>query len=274
MSNQRSGRSLRPPRFLPTPRDRLVLEAVRTHGRLTREHIRRLFFRLPGGHLSSVQNANARLHRLVAAGLLEPVVVSLGRGSGPYAYAISRRGEQLLRGQSNKSRDGMRGPVWHLLEIAEFRVHLQLALEEAGGLLVEWQGEALLRGLFHRRTGWPLPDAVVHWRLPQREGAFLLEWDRGSESLAVLTAKLVRYENYWRARGHRELLPGLGLRPRLAIVVPSADRADRLVTWHRQHRARVRSSTILVAVRDDALLRPLADCWWRSDHDRAGALFV
>lgn len=274
MPNQRSGRSRRPPRFLPTPRDRLVLEAVRTHGRLTREHIRRLFFRLPGGHLSSVQNVNARLHMLTAARLLDPVVVSLGRGSGPYAYAISRHGEQLLQGHSNKHSDGMRGPVWHLLEIAEFRVRLQLALERSGGVLVEWQGEALLRSLFHRRTGWPLPDAVVHWRLPEREGAFSLEWDRGSESLAILTAKLVRYDNYGRARGHRELLPGLGLRPRLAIVVPSGERAERLVSWHRQHRDRARPSTVFVATQADALTRPLANCWWRSDTDGAGTLFA
>ena len=273
MSNQRSGRSRRPSRFLPTPRDRLVLEAVRTHGRLTREHIRRLFFRRTGGRLSSVQNVNARLRRLTAAGLLDPVVVSLGRGSGPYAYGIARHGEQLLKGHSTK-RNGTHGPVWHLLEIAEFRVRLQSTLERSGGVLVEWQGEALLRSLFHRRTGWPLADAVVHWRLPEREGVFLLEWDRGSESLAVLTAKLARYENYWRARGHRDLLPGLGLRPRLAIVVPSADRAERLVAWHRQHRNRVRSSTVFVAVRSDSLAHPLTECWWRSDTDRAGALFA
>lgn len=273
MTNQRSGRSRPPPRFLPTPRDRRVLEAIRTHGRLSREQIRRLFFRQPNGHLSSIQSANARLHKLVAAQLLDPVVVSLGRGSGPYAYAISRRGAELVTGHAKGTAAGV-GPVWHLLEIAEFRVHLELALQRAGGVLVEWQGEALLRGLFHRRTGWPLPDAVVHWRLPDSEGAFLLEWDRGTESLALLAAKLLRYENYWRGHGHRELLPGLGLRPRLAIVVPTADRASRVVAWHRQHRGRASSSTVLVATQADALDRPLADSWWRSDTDAAGALFA
>jgi hypothetical protein len=259
---------------LPTPRDRLVLEAVRTHGRLTREHVRQLFFRFPNGKLSSVQNVNERLRKLVAAGLLEPVVVSLGRGSGPYAYAIASRGEELLRGRVVTARARGHGPVWHLLEIAEFRVRVQLALEGAGGSLVEWQGEPLLRSLFIRRAGWPLPDALVHWRLERREGAFLLEWDRGSESLAVLTAKLARYDNYWRARGHRELLPGLGLRPRLAIVVPSADRATRLVAWLSHARAHAVSSTVFITVRADVLTRPLGDCWWRSDKKAPGTLFA
>src|SRR5712692_10091042 len=97
MSNLKSAnRPSRQLRFLPTPRDRLILEAVRTHSRLTREQIRRLFFRRPDAALASPQSVNARLLKLVVLGYLEPVVVNAGHGSGPYAYGLGQGGRRLL----------------------------------------------------------------------------------------------------------------------------------------------------------------------------------
>ena len=197
-------------------------------------------------------------------------MVASGRGSGPYAYALTAQGRAVITSSSRTHRSGVVGPVWHQLEIADFRVRLQKAVEAAGGALIEWRGEPLLRSLLVGRSGWLVPDALVHWRLISAEGTLLLEWDRGSETLAILTMKLARYENYWRARGHRELLPGLGLRPRLAIVVRSRERAARLIQWiaRRLHKL----STILVGVAEGVLGDPLGAIWWRSDTGHAGAL--
>jgi hypothetical protein len=117
-----------------------------------------------------------------------------------------------------------------------------------------------------------VPDAAIHWRLHGREGTFLLEWDRGSESLGILASKLRRYVTYWRARGHKELLPGLGLRPRLAVVLTSRTRADRLVRWLGDHTASLRYATILIAPADVIQVSPLARVWWRNDTSTTGAL--
>src|SRR3990170_4300121 len=231
MKNQKSAVSRSPRlRFLPTPRDRLIFESVHTHGRLTADQIRRLLFRKPHGELPSRQAVNA------------------GHGAGPYAYGIAARGLAALGLASAVRRRTSTRPVWHQLEIAEFRVRLQHALQAHGGALAEWLGGGSLRSLLVGRRGLPVSDALVHWSLPGLEGTFLLEWDRGSESLAILVAKLERYAGYWRSRGHRELVPGLGLRPRLAVVVMTGERRDRLVRWLLERPAQRPSSTILVGL--------------------------
>jgi hypothetical protein len=141
------------------------------------------------------------------------------------------------------------------------------ALQRRGGRVLEWVGEPQLRSLIRGKTR-PVPDALVHWRRRRREGTFFLEWDRGTEVLATLTAKLGRYAAYARSRGHRQLLPGLGLRPRL-VIVASPTRAHRLVTFIRQHPIGL---TVLVGVPQDALHDPLQLSWSRSDLDSLGSL--
>jgi hypothetical protein len=260
-------------RFLPTPRDRLILEAVRTHGRLTADQIRRLLFIKPHGGLASRQATSARLRRLVDHSYLEPLVVNAGHGTGPYAYGIASQGLAVLGVAAAVRRRTSTRPVWHQLEVAEFRIALQRALQSREGALAEWLGESVLRSLLVGRRGLPVSDALVHWRLPGREGTFLLEWDRGSESLAVLAAKLGRYGGYWRSRGHRALIPGLGLKPRLAVVVRTEERRDRLVRWLLERPAQRPSSTILIGLAERVLRSPLGRSWWRSDTTTTQTLY-
>ena len=257
-------------RFLPTPRDLALLQAVRTHTRLTANQVRRLFFRGAHDRLRAPQTVNARLRRLVADGYLEAVVVDRGHGSGPYAYGLGLRAHTLFPGTAGR-RTSSAGPVLHQLEVAEFRVRLEEELRDARGELVEWTGEPALRALSHARRSWPVPDALVHWRLRGHEGTFLLEWDRGTETLALLTAKLGKYETYHRDRGYRRWLPGLGLRPRLAVVT-TAPRALRLVRAV-QHR-RLGSLTVAIAPAAAALGNPLSPTWWRSDVSGPASLFA
>ena len=257
---------------MPTPRDRRILEAVRVHQRLTREHIRRLFFRRQDGGLASPQAVNGRLRKLVAPGYLEPLVVNGGHGAGPYAYGLGVAGRIFLRGMAASAKTTAAGPVWHQLEIAEFRVRLEEELNRRRGEVVEWLGEPVLRKLLLGKGGSPVPDGLVHWRLGGVEGTFYLEWDRGSESLAILTLKLRKYFHSWRARGHRELLPGLGLRPRLVIVVPSRERGRRLVEWLGSKMSHQSPATTLIGIADDILKQPLGQTWWRSDSRAPGKL--
>ncbi len=256
-------------RFLPTPRDRAILELLHTHTRLTVDQIRRLFFRRQGGDLATSQAVTARLRRLSAAGLLEPLVLNAGHGAGPYAYGLTPSGRQMIGVQARR---GATGPVWHYLEVAEFRLRLQVALEARNGRVVEWLGDPQLRALAHGRQGWPVPDGVAHWRLPGREGSFLLEWDRGTETLAVLAAKIGRYIHYARSRGHRILVPGLGLRPRLLIIVQSSERAARIMRWLTE-RKRELLTTTLIATAKDSFQDPLGAHWWRSDTGELGTFY-
>jgi len=271
MTNQKSARSHRL-RFLPTPRDRRVLEAIRTHGRLTGEQIRRLFFRRESGRLVSRQAVNTRLRKLASTKLIEAVVVNGGHGAGPYAVGIGTLGRQLLARMSRAPRGKTVGAVWHLLEVAEFRVRLEEELLRRGGNLVEWVGEAALRSLLYGHRDWPVADALVHWRQRETEGTFLLEWDRGTETLAVLTAKLSRYLTFWQTRAHRELLPGLGLKPRLVLVLASAERATRLAEWLSGMKSRPLIGTICIGVSRQVLRDPLGQTWWRSDTGRQSEL--
>jgi hypothetical protein len=245
---------------------------VRTHGRLTGDQLRRLFFHHSDGRLVTVQAVNARLRKLVEAGLVDVVVVNRGQGSGPYAYGLGPTGRSLLQKLNAGQRGGTLGPIFHQLEIAEFRVRLQEDLGSQRGQLVEWLGEPALRALLRGQRGWPVPDAVVYWRLAGREGSFFLEWDRGSESLAILTMKLTKYRDYWRALGHRRLLPGLGLKPRLAIVVASDERRERLEQWLRRHPNL--GATVVIGTNDDVLDDPLGSVWWRADQEGEASLFV
>jgi Replication-relaxation len=245
---------------------------VRTHSHLTGEHIRRLFFRRPDGGLATVQAANTRLRKLRAGGFLVSTVVDGGHGSGPYAYTLGPNGRVLFRRLSAAPRSASAGPAWHAIEIAGLRVSLDEALNAKEGRIVEWMGEPAIRALVFGRRGWPIPDALCHWRLPDREGTFLLEWDRGSESLAILVEKLRRYDLFWRSHGHQQFLLGLRLRPRLAIVVATTERAERLARWLTQHRRP--GSAVAVSVAADAFADPMGTVWWRSDLQRPGSLLT
>lgn len=252
-------------RFTPTPRDMAVLAAIRTHRRLTASQLSRLFFRGVDGRAVASQTVLARLRRLADLGYLDIVTLDRGRGSGPYAYGLTTRG--LLSVGAPPRRRGHPGPIWHDLQVAELRVNLELGLKALGGSLVEWTGEGDLRGLLRAATA-PRPDGLAHWQLAHHEGVVLLEYDTGSEPFAALTIKLQRYAAWMRSGRHRDLVPGLALRPRLAFVAPRA-RAARLVA----HLFAVPTlPTVFVGVADDVVRTPLAKRWWRADAQRFASI--
>ncbi len=234
------------------------------------DQIRRLFFRKPEGALASLQAVSARLKKLVDSGFLATLAVEAGNGSGPLAYGLGPLGRTQL-GEARSIPPAPVGPIWHYLEVAEFRIRFQEMLEAYGGRLGEWLGEQRLRSLLAGHKNRPVPDGLAHWRFPDREGTLLLEWDRGTESLAVLTRKIRSYQDFWQSRLYAQVLPGLGLRPRLALIVKSSERANRIVHWLLGERD-LHLGTILIGTAETVLEDPLGSPWWRSDTREFGGL--
>jgi Replication-relaxation len=172
-----------------------------------------------------------------------------------------------VRSRSDPSAYFHPGPIRHDLQVAEFRVNLELGLEERDGRLVEWVGEGDLRSLL-RGSNAPRPDGLAHWQLDGREGAILIEYDSGTEPFAALTAKLNRYTTWLREGSHRGLLPGLGLRPQLAFVAPRT-RAARLVAHFAFHAP---PTTTSVGIDDEVVDHPLSRRWWRSHTRNLGSI--
>lgn len=160
------------------------------------------------------------------------------KGPNVSLLALAAAGFDAL-GVRTRTPRGRLGPVRHHHDVAHVRSRWELSPRSHGGRIVEWLGESQLRAFIRGRDA-PVPDALVHWS--NRDGAFFLDLDRGTETLATLTAKLHKYAGFWRSRSHRQLPPGLSLRPRLVILLGRA-RAHRLVNHFSRHSL---SSTALV----------------------------
>lgn len=249
----------------PTPRDLEVMNALRVHRRMTADQLRRLLFRRSDGECVAPQTVHGRLRRLIDLGYLDAMKVDRGRGSGPNAYGLTPRGRTVIGAPARRA--GPQGPVWHDLQVAELRIRLANDLSAAGGELIEWVGEGELRGIL-RGSNAPRPDALCHWRLDGSEGVVLFEMDTGSEPFAALPAKLRAYERWFRSGAHREPVPCLPLRPRVAVVAPHR-RAARLVNQARS--AKASAMTVLVGADSDVLRSPLVGPWWQSDAGGLGA---
>lgn len=275
--------------MLPTPRDKAIVLAVYTHGRLSREQIRRLFFRKAARgpvapvKLASVQAAAARLRRLAEAGYLWRVPTPVIRGSGQYLYSLGRLGAQLLAAEYKISASPAgRQPLTpsflalnHTLEVTDFYIALKESLERSGGTILTWLGDRQSAHRFHHqgRRRIIAPDAYCLWSLPRREGSFFLEWERGHQSLKVIGEKLDNYDAYYARRGYLEHLGEVGLTPRIAFVVPDPRRQGHLLSWLGRQKDRGRwrfLPTTLAGVRSAVLADPLAPAW--SESARQGAI--
>ena len=233
----RSRRNGRADPVLPTARDRQVIEAVARHGYMTRPQIHRLCFRRDGQPISE-QAVCRRLRILTDRGYLVRGRLSASAGSGPYLYrpgplaGTALEGEPLAVTGTRRRTESTTG-VNHTLEIVEFYIELKETLSRRGGEIVAWLGEAEARHTFsHRgREVAFTPDAYCLWALAGEEGAFFLEWDRGTEGVRRIAEKLARYDAYYALQIHHDHLGEIGLRPRLLIVVPDGRREKKLIRW-------------------------------------------
>lgn len=251
---------------------------------MTRAQIQRLHFR-KDGKLASIQAVCRRLRILAEREYLSRVRLSVTRGSGPYVYwpgkgavvVLDKDDSARARGIIKRNRVKSFSSLSHGLEIVEFFILLKEALEGRGGEIVVWLGEWEARHQFEWR-GRRLtlsPDAYCLWALGKKEGAFFLEWDRGTESMSRFSQKMTRYEAYYRLRAYHNHLGEMGLRPRLLIVAPDERREKKLVNWIARRLSRDEFAflpTILVGTRDLIHLDILGQIWRKPGDDHRARL--
>ena len=246
---------------------------------MTRSQIQSLYFRRDG-ELASVQVACRRLRILAERGYLARTRLPAIRGSGPYVYQPGKGAMGLLdkderaligRGSSRRRIDSLAG-LAHGLETVDFYIALKEALESRGGRILAWLGDSQAR----HRFAWQgqrlpfTPDAYSLWALGSEEGAFFLEWDRGTEGMNRFSQKLTRYQAYYQARAYQDHLGLTGLRPRLLIVVPDERRETAVVGWIARRLARHEFAalpTLLVGSRDVVLHDVLGPIWRRPGQE-------
>lgn len=190
-----------------TVRDRAIAHAVARHRVLTTPQLERLFF---GSH-SAAAHRLLDLHRLGVlerfrplrdrwgahpwhwmTGPLGSAVLAAERGEDPDAAARRWRGERALA-----LAGGQR--LAHLVGVNDFYASLAgRARHTPYAALSDWLTE-------HECAAWTegivRPDAWGVWGEAGRAVEFFLEYDRGTETLARLAAKLAGYERLEAERG-------------------------------------------------------------------------
>ena len=276
MSSPRKGSSRA--HLVPTPRDLRIIRAVCRHGALTREQLQHLCFRRPEGP-GSIQTACRRLKLLAERGYLERTRVPTAVGSGPYVYMPGTNAKvALTRDEPDLAKTARRGglrsvaELKHGLEVVDFYIRLLEAIGALGGRVVIWLSEReahyALPGL--GRTLPFTPDAYCLWALSGEEGAFFLEWDRGTESMTRIAEKLGRYETYYGLQAYRDHLGECGLQPRILFVVSDERRLKQLTGWLARRLARGEwpsLPTILIATRESSAAEPLSRVWHCPGHE-------
>jgi len=155
------------------------------------------------------------LRRLVEAGFL---VVHREHQMAEALHGLGPKGKALLEAKGVTAEVTRKPPrqIEHMVGINDLRVAVEVSPLQVAYFFASWE----LPGL-----GWVhpvIPDAVVGLRVPERR-TFLVEYDRGTETLPTLVGKLRAYEGG---------LSGIPFRALLLVT----DTASRLETLARQVR--------------------------------------
>lgn len=194
-----------------TPRDRDILGMVRRHRALTSDHVCDLDF-------DNVNIAQHRLTVLYKPRLLERFQVLLRRyAPSPYHYVLDQLGAWVLAAEDGK--DDLDKVRWntdialsvgrsqrlaHLTGINSFFCSLwRAARPRPDCAFVEWWSE---RKCAHEWGRVARPDGSAVWEGDGVHLPFLLEYDRGTEPLDRLTAKLEGYHGLGLAAAHPTLV--------------------------------------------------------------------
>jgi Replication-relaxation len=165
-----------------TERDVQILVKCALCRWLTTAQIQRLYF--PEASLNAVQK---RLRKLSDAGHLRSY---REHPTAEAVHAVGPKGQPLVEGKGVEVALGGEVPkqLEHLLGINEIRIAVETGRVPVTYFFPYWQLASL------GWTGQVIPDAVFACRIPERR-AFVVEYDRGTETLAKLQDKLTCYDD-------------------------------------------------------------------------------
>lgn len=204
-----------------TPRDRWIMRLVWTHRVLTTPQIATLAF----NSYNTAKDRLSILYELRALDRISPMVP----GSAPWHYYLDTPGAEILAADHGKSvrefgyspkraRDAATSSqVAHTLGVNQTFVNLFAHTRSpAHRAHLHWWTEA--------QCAWHWgdivrPDAAGRWQVGTRRTDFFLEYDRGTERIRRLTAKLDAYA---------ELADTVGVRGVVLFVLPSGRREAHL----------------------------------------------
>jgi hypothetical protein len=210
---------------------------------LTTTQVGRLYF--PGATANAVQK---RLRKLAESGYLrsyrEGLLSEALHAPGPKAKAVFEEKRVEYLGASEVPRQ-----IAHLVGVNDIRIAVETSSVTVAYFFAHWQVGGL---------GWPhpvIPDAVFGLLAPHRRN-FAVEYDRGTESVSILAAKL---------RTYQEGLPGFAF----DAVVIVTERERRIDALHRELSKRGHSLRVLFGTLVELQAVSMVDCPFRELEGQA-----
>jgi hypothetical protein len=255
-----------------TDRDRELVRLVARHRVLTTGQLAALRF-------SNLTTARHRLSLLVGLGVLRRFRPRRESGSAPWHYVLGPIGAAILGQEDHDEKrwlpqvrtdrhlalersqrlGHMTGASWFFVALVRH------AREHGGGELLRWDSERETADYLYHST-WdaehnPRPDGLGVWAEGDRDIAFLLEYDTGTEHLPQLTRKLHGYADLARRP------TGLAFRMPLLFCFPTRRREQ---TARRALAATgaSRDLQIATAALDPRLTCPACETTWMPLHGR------
>lgn len=208
--------------FIFTDRDLLILKALNNYRYLKTSQIKRLVF----ADNSTLQSTRRRLRFLENHRFISKVTpfFQLGKGKPELAYFLDKTGVDYLTelGLSSKfwrkAKDVKHIFLEHALDLSDFRINLELALEQKSQVFLDTfiadfemraQSDKSLgknRYKLYSKVLHPInresyvvyPDALIILSSGHHKQLYYLEIDRGTEGLKQIRDKLIGYNLFYK----------------------------------------------------------------------------
>ena len=193
-----------------TKRDKAIIFSVYENRFLRRDQIQKLYF---AG--KSLPACNMRLKKLYENRFLERIIRPVAYGSSQAVYALDKNGVQVVAKlvkkepyqiDWNRDKNKVRFLFLdHTLQIAEFKVNLNISLKNPETNLIFYQRESksLKRKVLDPRGIKKylvvMPDAFFGLQNDKGKYYFFLEVDMGTETLKRFQEKVIAYKEYWKS---------------------------------------------------------------------------
>lgn len=197
-----------------TDRDKEIVRAIYDYRVLRQDHVQTLFFGSNPGAKARTQKRLVKLfdHKYLTRFFLP---TRGGLNSSPILYGLDKRGAELLRLEFGYDELHWYGSMKelkndfleHTLAIADFRVAVTVACQNAGYKLLVWRGENELKADYDRvniRTSKGqshsvsiIPDSYFSIDTPKGKAHFFLEVDRGTMTNSRFQGKVEAYVAYF-----------------------------------------------------------------------------